>query len=111
MPLSDTDLLDPSATLGTRTDEFEWWVLDKDLTRLETINPSIVARPTITGNTERPTMRTLSGVEIPEVAHLTLDPLRMRLQPRMILENGSSYDLGVFLFGEHQRFISTRAQR
>lgn len=111
MALSDTDLLDPLPTLGTRVDAFEWWLLDSDLSRLETFHPSLAGHPTISASTDRSTMRTLSGVEIPEIAHLTIDPLRMRIMPRMVLENGSSYDLGVFLFGEHQRFISTRAQR
>lgn len=93
-----TELLD--VAVGQRFDRFRWEVLDRNLTKIGELTPSIDARPTISASIERPIMRTLSNVTISAADSRELNVLTHRLRPVLELESGDRYPLGVYLFGD-----------
>lgn len=107
-PIDDSILLEPSETLGQRVDTIEWELLDKELHTLGRVFPSRDDRATIEADIDRPIQRTLRGVTLTTLDAAAINPLTDRLRPWLRLQNGSRFPLGVYLFGDHQRSVSTR---
>jgi hypothetical protein len=64
--------------------------------------------PRITAATDRQIMRTLDGLMLTAEDAAAINPITDRLRPWLVLQNGSRYPLGVYLFGDHQRQVSSR---
>lgn len=62
--------------------------------------------PTITVDVDRSIRRTMDNLIIPANAE-SVDFFRERIQPRWILSNGDEYPLGVFLFADATRNVTT----
>jgi hypothetical protein len=106
--LPTEDLLEPASTLGIRVDAFEWEILDKNLRLLGRVFPTIDGQPTITGSVDRTIKRTVDGVVLTTSDAQAINPITDRLRPWLRLQNGERFPLGVYLFGDHQRSVSTR---
>lgn len=109
MPISTEDLLHPSPNLGIRVDRFEWELLDRELNPIGALHPLVDETPSIRASTDRTIKRTLDGLALTIADAAAIDPIRDRLRPWMVLQNGERFPLGVYLFGDHQRTVSTRA--
>lgn len=92
--------------LGQRADRFALELLNADRTPLGvTLDAHEDATPTVQADTSRTSFRTVSGLTISNPPDVELGPLRAR--PVITLQNGSSYDLGVLMFGTDTRRIYT----
>jgi len=106
--LSTEELLDPRPEIGQRFDRFEFELLDSQLRRIGVIFPSTESAPTISASTDRTQMRDLSNLEFTKSDYEHVDPFRDRLRPVCVLQNETRWPLGVYLFGEQNRQVSTR---
>lgn len=81
-----------------------WWrvdVLGLDFTWQETIQPT--GALTITLDTTRQTMRSLSGFVMPPDLGAEFTETGVLIQPRLVLENGDSKAMGTFRFVDARR--------
>lgn len=109
LAVTSADLLEPIPTLGVRVDRFVWELLDKDLRTIGNLSPSADDSPNINAATDRQIARTLDGLTLTFSDASFIDPIADRLRPWMVLQNGERFPLGVYLFGDHQRSVSTRS--
>lgn len=92
---SDTELLD--LTVSQRAEGFVFWLLDNANRKVGEVHPEIAAR--IENDTSSAIMRRLQ-LKITPDEYDDVNPLEHRVMPRMVLENGSQFPLGVFLFAD-----------
>ena len=92
---SDTELLD--LTVSQRAEGFVFWLLDNANRKVGEVHPEISAR--IENDTSSAIMRRLQ-IKITPDEYDDVNPLEHRVMPRMVLENGSEYPLGVFLWAD-----------
>lgn len=101
-----TDLEVIELALGQRSDLFRLELLQADRTPLGvTLEAHAASKPTVQVNTARTSFRTMSGLLISNPPDDDLSMLRAR--PILTLQNGSSYELGVLMFGTDTRRIYT----
>lgn len=106
--ISDEDLLDLRG-IGQRQDSYTFLLLDSARTVLGMLTPVADGSPSVQVDTSRQSFRTVSGftlIDPPSDIDLTRD----RVQPVLTLPNGSSFPLGVLMFGEDSRRIYDRGQ-
>lgn len=96
--LDDGSILD--GLLPIRADDFSFTLIDRTGRVLGALPVSIDAAPTIRFDTSRTSARTLSNVEILRADLQAIDTEHERVQVAMILQNGSVYPLGTFMFGQ-----------
>lgn len=99
--IADADLLD--LTFGGRADAFEFELLNSAHQKLGTLDVVADSPPTVRNDTSRNIFRTCSGLLVAAADLSQIDTLKDRVKVWMILQNGSRYPLGVFMFGEDVR--------
>lgn len=96
---TDEQILD--GELPIRADEFTFELVDADgrsLGSLAVTNETAAA--TIRFDTARTVFRTLSGVEVLRTDLQAIDTEHERLRVGIVLQNGSAFPLGTFMFGQ-----------
>lgn len=91
--------------IGRRVDQFAFELLNTDRTPQGTIKASAGNAPSVDMDTTRTTVRTLSGLTIDNPPDIDL--ARSRIRVTATLQNGSSFPLGVFMFGTDARNLSS----
>lgn len=109
---TDAELLDLEG-IGQRIDGFRFDLYDHTDTWIDTLHPSRGSVPTVSNDTSRAVRRQLSGMLLmPDEIDLVTS-LSARVKVVQELENGSEYQLGVFLLGDRSQLLhswgSTRA--
>lgn len=105
---TDADLLD--LVVPERASKFRLDVLDATLSYIGTLGAQADAPATVENNINRTIKRTLNGVKIPRNVSAAVNPYTDRVRPMMVLENGSEYPLGVFLYADRSRLIDTAGE-
>lgn len=94
---TDAQLLDLDG-VSVRTDRFRFDLLNASNTKVGEIHPVYGCQ--IDNAAGQAIKRRLSGVVLTADEYADVDPLAHRVRPMMLLENGSEYPLGVFLFAD-----------
>jgi hypothetical protein len=94
-------LLDLDVT--ARAETFRFDLLDASLNRQGTLSVSKDTTPKIDHNSNRSIKRTMSGLKLSPRELLSINPISDRVQPVMVLSDGSEWPLGVFVFGDFPR--------
>lgn len=100
-PYTSDDIL--GGRVRARKESYLFDLLDINGAFLSTVSPGRDAPATIDNDTTRTNLRTLTGLSIDARRQAALNTLVARIRPRMVLQNGQSYNLGVFLFGDASR--------
>lgn len=95
--------------VGRRVDGFAFEILNTDRSLQGAIKAVESSAPSIDLDTTRETMRTLSGLTIDDPPDIDLAHSRVRATA--ILQNGSTFPLGVFLFGTDNRSPSSAGEQ
>ena len=101
--LTDDRLLD-LVDVGMRTDRFRVDVLNASNGKIGELHPPVGMK--IDNDATRAIKRRAS-IDVSAAEFNDIDPLTHRLRPTMILENGSEYPLGVFMFADYPRVRSS----
>ena len=96
--LTDDELLDLEG--GRRAATFRFDLLDATGALLGELDVFADEPPVITNNTNRRIKRQLENLQIEPSAYADVNAVTDRLRPSMILENGSEFPLGIFLFAD-----------
>lgn len=86
-----------------RIDSYAFDLIDGSLNVIGSVNPVRDHVPTITLDTTRGIHRTLTGFVVDASRQSDIATVSARVRPRLTLQNGASYNLGVFLFGDGTR--------
>jgi hypothetical protein len=95
--VTDATLLDLDG-ISVRTDRFRFDLLNAANVKQGEIHPVTFVK--IDNSTGQAIKRRMSGFKLDPTEAADIDVLTDRVQPVMILENGSEYPLGVFLFAD-----------
>lgn len=90
-------LLDLDPGIGQVASTFRWDVVDDAGGVGGQIHPEVNPTPTMTNDTRSAVFRTVRNVRIRASEFQDLDPYRDRIQPSMVLQDGTSWPLGVFV--------------
>lgn len=93
---SDDALLD--LLVPQRREGYRFYLLDSGNNRIGRVYPQLGVR--IENNTTQLPMRRMSGFKLSADDHDAVDLIGNRIAPVMVLENGSEYPLGVFMFAD-----------
>lgn len=96
--ISTDDIL--NLVIPNRSDRFEFDLLDQTHTKIGTVTVDQTAAPTVTVNTTQNATRALTSLAISGTDLSQIDPIRNRIQPWMILQNGDRFPLGIYMFGQ-----------
>lgn len=99
---SSTDLITLNG-IRRRVDRFVFDVLDNNNSVVGNLQPSRDRPANVSVDTSRGIMRTLTGIHVDAVRQLGISTVSARVRPAMVLQDGSSWPLGVFLFGDASR--------
>lgn len=99
---TSTDLIELRG-VRQRVDHYLFDLLDTGNNVVGQIEPRRDQPPTIELDTTRTVYRTLTGFAVDAEQQLALQTVSDRIRPSMVLQNGASYPLGVFLFGDATR--------
>lgn len=98
--------------VGVRADRFVFELLDRQHNVIGQLKVSETSAPTVTNDTTRSVFRTCTGLTILDsdqgddgqyVRLAAINPLSSRLRVSMVLQNGATFPLGVFMFGQDTR--------
>lgn len=103
--VSSVDLLEMRG-VSTRRATFRYELLDQALNPLGTIDVAD-APPKVRNDSTRTIKRTLDGFVIDPIAAAGLETLTARIKPVAVLEDGSEWPLGIFLFADASRRLLT----
>lgn len=95
-----TDQLLDLVGVGQRIDGFEFDLLDAGEATIGSLHPSRAQVPRVSNDATRTVRRQLSGMLLIPDEFDAIDPLSVRVRPRMVLQNGDDFPLGVFLLGD-----------
>ena len=98
-----TDLLTLGNNLGQRAASFRFDLLDKQNSYIRPLTVDMSRPPTITNNINRTVKRTMSGFHLPPYETDQVNTLTQRVRPWMVMQDGSEYPLGIFLFADATR--------
>lgn len=87
--------------ISHRTATLRFDVLNQALETIGTVKP--VSAPTVEQNINRAIKRTLNGFRLDPDTRGDVNTLTDRIRPVYVLESGTTYELGVFLFAEATR--------
>lgn len=105
MTLTPTQLIELDGT-PSRRESVRWDLLDVDLLKVGELHPDRArAVPRITNSTESALKRSVSSVLLPPDESADIDTIAARIRPSWVLQDGSEYPLGVFLFADASRSI------
>lgn len=93
---TDTELLD--LTVSQRAEGYEFLLLDSQNNRIGVIHPQLGV--SIQHDTSQAIMRRMTSFKVSPDEFGDVNPIADRVMPRMILQNGSTFPLGVFLFAD-----------
>lgn len=96
-------LVDLPAGVGRVGSKVRWRVLSPELDVLDEIHPLSEPAPTISVQQGGAVQRTCRGFELNANEARELDPFKARLQPVWEYEDGSSYNMGVFMLSSPVR--------
>lgn len=96
------DLLDLDG-VGQRASEVRFDLLDSSLQTIGTLLPDLDPTARITNNSNAAIKRQISGLRLNAAVQTDVNPITDRIRPVWVLENGSQYPLGVFLFASMDR--------
>lgn len=105
--MTATDLYDLTPGIGQRFSTVEFDLLDQYNSYLGRLTVDTESTPRIENNINRAIKRTMSGLRLPPDVTADVDTLRMRVRPWWVLQDGSREPLGVFLFADATRAVST----
>ena len=97
--VTSDDILDLNG-INVRADRFVFDLLDQFHTRIGTLDVGESTAPTITVNTTRSATRALTNMLLYLSDLDDIDPIRDRVAPALILQNGDRWPLGVYMFGQ-----------
>lgn len=100
---SDTVALLEVDGIPSRAGYYRYDVLDQDLTRIGELDVSRDKPPKVRNDTTRAIKRTLSGLDVDPITAAELDTIGARIRPYAVLEDASTWPLGVFLFVDSSR--------
>lgn len=104
MTAASDALLDLAPSVGQRASTVRFDLLDSALAPIGRVAlPADSSRARITMSTTRAIMRDLSGLWLDPVEQAAINPFADRIRPVWILEDGSEFELGVFIFGSMDR--------
>lgn len=89
--------------IGQRGETYRFELLDKQNSLLGDLPVDMESPPGITNNINRAVKRSMSGLNLPPAVTAEVNTLTERVRPWMVLEDGSEYPLGVFIFGDAVR--------
>lgn len=96
MPVPSNRLLDLAPGVGQVASTIRFEVLTSDL---ESVGPiRVIGADSISGKSSGNVKRQLSGFKLDERALRTIDPFSMRIKPWWVLEDGTEWPCGVFVF-------------
>lgn len=91
---------------GQRASSFRFDLLDPQLDDIGTLEVGITSA-SIENNINRVVKRQLNNVDLFPVVGNDVNPLRDRVRPWMIMQDGTEYPLGVFMFSDYTRLPVT----
>lgn len=86
-----------------RVDSYLFDVLDQSNTVVGSVKPARGHAPKLGNDTTRRVFRTLTNFVVDAEQQVSIATVSGRVRPRMVLQNGVSFNLGVFLFGDATR--------
>lgn len=89
--------------VSQRASEIRFDILDSRLAPIGTVKPDLDPVARVTNNSNAAIKRTLQGMRLNAAEQADVNPLTDRIRPVWVLENGSQYPLGVFLFASMDR--------
>jgi len=104
MSLTPVELIELDGT-PSRQESVRFEVLDTNLLVVGEIHPDRGSPPRISHSTESAIMRSLSGFRLDPEQAGQIDTITARIRPSWILQDGTSYPLGVFLFADASRSL------
>jgi hypothetical protein len=108
MPVEPNPILDLAPGIGQVKSMVKYMVLDIDLTMTgEEVHP--LGRPSLSASTSGAVKRQLSNFVLEEREARDLDMFRSRIMPVMILEDGTAWSMGVYLFTDSATRVGTYA--
>lgn len=99
---SSDDLLKLNG-IRRRMDLYVFDLLDASNNIIGAIHPSRLHPPKITNDPTRRVFRSMSNFVVDARQQIAIATVSARVRPRLVLQNGASYNLGVFLFGDATR--------
>lgn len=99
-----TDLFDWS-TFGQRSSSFRFDLLDQSNSYLGVVDIDQSSVPVIENNINRTIKRRMYGLKLPPATTDSINTLSDRIRPVMIMQDGTEYPLGVFLFADASRTL------
>lgn len=103
-----TDLL-TVAGIGQRAASFQFDLLDRHNSFISDLAVSLDSPPTLTNNINRNVKRTLSNLALPPSVTKDVNTLTERVKPWMVMQDGTRWPLGVFLFADASRELALQA--
>lgn len=101
MTYTDDQLL--GMEIPQRFDTVRWDLLAPDFTLEGTLSVELDQPPSVTLDTGRDIMRSLQGFRVDATQEQDLDTVTARVRPVVVLQNGSEFPMGVFLFADASR--------
>lgn len=96
------DLLKLSG-IRRRMDLYAFDLLDTVNNVVGSVQPNRLQPPKITNDPTRRVFRSMANFVVDAREQLTFPTVSSRVRPRLVLQNGATYNLGVFLFGDATR--------
>lgn len=104
--LTTVDLIEMRG-ISQRASKIRWDLLDAANNVIGSVHPSSDQTPVMSVDTTRVVKRTLSQLWLPPDEADDVDVSSDRLKPWWVLENGAEFPLGIVLFADASRMIST----
>ncbi|HEY5990282.1 MAG TPA: hypothetical protein VIV12_28435, partial [Streptosporangiaceae bacterium] len=101
-PPTATDLIE-LAGISQRIDTFTFTLLDKTGVSIGNLHPSVEQAPRIRNDATAAMPRTLDQLLLPASETQAINPVSDLLQVHMVLQEGTRYSLGVFLWADDAR--------
>lgn len=106
-PLPKNRLLDLEADVGITRSAVRWDLTDRTGSPVGEIHPDALTIPQVTNDAYATYPRTLRNLTIPGYEAQEIDFYTTRLAPRWVLEDGTEWPLGVFIWQEPTRTYRT----
>lgn len=100
---ASTDDLLLLRNIRRRQDSYQFELLDSTNQVIGSVQPSRMQTPTIQNDPTRRVFRTLTNFVVDAARQLQIETISARVRPRLQLQNGQTFNLGVFLFGDATR--------
>lgn len=105
MPVPRNALLDLDPGIGQVASTVRFQVVNRDLELVGDIHP--IAADSISAKTSGNVKRTLSGFKLDDQTLRDIDPFQHRIKPWWVLEDGTEWPLGVYVFTDAAKHRGT----